>query len=102
MKSTVVSRIEMPALSEGDTARSPKLGERLDLIEHVNVKLDVVVGQAVLPVDRLFALSMGDVVPLDAPVDTPMEIRLNGKLIARGELLAVGEQFGIRITDIIS
>jgi flagellar motor switch protein FliN/FliY len=98
---TVVSRIEMPTLTDADTARSPSLGERLDLVEHVNVKLDVVVGEATLPIDRLFALSAGDVLPLDTLVDTPIEVRLNGKLIARGELLAVGEQFGIQITDIV-
>ena len=102
MKNTVVSRIEMPALNESSTSRTPSLGERMDLIEHVNVKLDVVVGQAAIPIDQLFALSVGSVLPLDTAVDAPIEVRLNGKLIARGELLAVGEQFGIQITDIAS
>ena len=102
MKNTVVSRIEMPTLSESVTARSPSLGERLDLVEHVNVKLDVVVGQVSLPIDQLFSLSEGSVLSLDTLVDSPVEVRLNGKLIARGELLAVDEHFGIQITDIVS
>jgi flagellar motor switch protein FliN/FliY len=102
MKNTVVSRIEMPTLSETVTARAPSLGERLDLVEHVNVKLDVVVGQVSLPIDQLFSLSAGSVLSLDTLVDTPLEVRLNGKLIARGELLAVDEHFGIQITDIVS
>lgn len=100
MKSTVVSRIELPALTEGESSRSASLGERLDLVEHVQVKLDVLVGQAVLPIERLFALAPGDVLPLGSSVDGPVEVHLNGKLIARGQLMAVGEQFGIRITDI--
>ena len=101
MKNTVVSRIEMPALSDV-AARTPSLGERFDLVDHVNVKLDVIVGEAAIPINQLFSLAVGSVLPLATLVDAPMEIRLNGKLIARGELLAVGEHFGVQITEIIA
>lgn len=102
MKSTVVSRIELPTLSEGERTRTAAsaLGERLDLVEHVSVKLDVLAGQATMPIDKLFALSSGDVLPLNTPADAPVDVMLNGKVIARGELVAVGEQFGIRVTEI--
>lgn len=102
MKSTVVSRIELPNLAEGERVRSAAgaLGERLDLVEHVSVKLDVVVGQATLPIDKLFALSSGDVLPLNTQADAPVDVVLNGKVIARGELVAVGEKFGIRVTEL--
>ena len=100
MKSTVVSRIELPALADGESPRGASLGERLDLVEHVNVKLEVMVGQTSLPIERLFALATGDVLPLNSQVDGPVEVHLNGKSIARGELMAVGDQFGIRITEI--
>jgi len=101
MKNTFVSRIEMPALNDSSTGRSPSLGDRLDLVEHVNVKLDVIVGQVSLPIDQLFSLSVGSVLSLNTLVDAPVEVHLNGKLIARGELLAVDEHFGIQITDIV-
>jgi len=100
MKNTVVSRIELPALNENTESRAASLGERMDLVEHVSVKLDVLVGQTTLPINRLFALSTGDILALDTLVDAPIEILLNGKLIARGELIAVGDQFGVQITDI--
>ena len=104
MKTTVVSRIELPALGDGERARTGAnaLGERLDLVEHVSVKLDIVVGQTSLPIDKLFALSSGDLLPLNTPVDAPIDVVLNGKVIARGELVAVGDKFGINVTEISS
>jgi len=101
MKNTVVSRIEMPTLNDSTNSRSATLGERLDLVEHVNVKLDVIVGQVSLPIDQLFSLAAGSVLSLDTLIDTPVEVHLNGKLVARGELLAVDEHFGVQITDIV-
>ena len=102
MKSTVVSRIELPTVTDGERARTGAnaLGQRLDLVEHVTVKLDVLAGHATLPIDKLFALSSGDVLPLNTLADAPVDVVLNGKVIARGELVAVGEKFGIRITEI--
>ena len=102
VSSKVVSAIDLPALV-GTTApdRATALGERFDLIEHVKVKLSVTLGGAELPLGRLFALAAGDVVTLDREVDAPVDIRLHGKLIARGHLVATGDRFGVRISEII-
>ena len=97
--SNVVSNIEFAELT-GGADRTPALGARLDLIGHVKVKLTVALGAAELTVARLFSLSPNDVVTLDRSVEAPVDIRLNDKVIARGTLVAVGDNFGVRVTDI--
>lgn len=97
--SNVVTNIEFAELIEGGD-RTPVLGERLDLIGHVKVKLTVALGTAELPIAKLFSLSPSDVVTLDRNVEAPVDIRLNDKVIARGTLVAVGDNFGVRVTDI--
>jgi flagellar motor switch protein FliN len=99
--SKVVNAIELPALVNGSD-RGPALGERLDLVEHVKVKVSVTLGGAEMPLGRLFALANGDVVALDRDVDAPVDVRLHGKLIARGHLVAVGDKFGVRLSEILA
>ena len=100
MTQTVVNRLEMPALSSTSTPKGAPLGERLDLVEQVKVQLSVALGEAVVTMGRLFALAAGEVVTLDRHADAPVDVRLHGKLIARGTLVAVGDKFGVRITEI--
>ena len=101
MKTTVVSKIELPALNPVDT-QCASLGERLDLIEHVEVKLDVMLGNAAITVDRLFSMKQGDVLALETLVDEPVSVHLNSKLIARGHIIAVDDKFGVQISEIAS
>jgi flagellar motor switch protein FliN len=100
MTQTVVNRLDMPALSNASPSKGPALGERLDLVEQVKVQLTVTLGEAEITMGRLFALSAGEVVALDRDADAPVDVRLHGKLIARGTLVAVGDKFGIRVTEI--
>lgn len=101
MTSKVVNAIELPALVSGSD-RGPALGERLDLVEHVKVKVSVTLGGSEMPLGKLFALANGDVVALDRDVDAPVDVRLHGKLIARGHLVAVGDKFGVRLSEILA
>jgi flagellar motor switch protein FliN/FliY len=98
--SNVVSNIELEELT-GSSDRTPALGERLDLIGHVKVKLTVALGATELSIAKLFSLSPNDVLALDRGVEAPVDIRLNEKVIARGTLVAVGDNFGVRVTDIL-
>ena len=98
--SNVASNIELVDLT-GGADRTPALGERLDLIGHVKVKLTVALGAAELSIAKLFSLSPSDVLTLDRSVEAPVDIRLNDKVIARGTLVAVGDNFGVRVTDIL-
>ena len=97
--SSVVSRVELPVLTASAEKGRP-LGERLDLVEHVQVKLLVTLGEAEINVGKLFGLAANDIVTLDRDADAPVDIRLNGRVVARGSLVAVGDKFGVRITEI--
>lgn len=70
------------------------------LIENVEVELEAFVGQARMTVAELGALVANSVVTLDAPLNQAVELRLNGDAIARGELVAVGDKFGVRLSEI--
>lgn len=101
MTSHVVNRIELPPLDEAESAdRSPAVGERLDLVGHVKVRLSVGLGTAELTIEKLFSLAANDVIALDRDIEAPVDVRLNDKVIARGMLVAVGDNFGVRITEI--
>jgi flagellar motor switch protein FliN/FliY len=71
-------------------------------VEHVKVKVSVTLGGSEMPLGKLFSLASGDVVALDRDVDAPVDVRLHGKLIARGHLVAVGDKFGIRVSEIVA
>jgi flagellar motor switch protein FliN/FliY len=103
MSSKVVSAIELPPLATiGTESKAPVLGERLDLVEHVKIKMTVTLGSAEMPLGKLFSLAAGDVVTLDRDVDALVDVRLHEKLIARGQLVAVGDKFGVRIVEILA
>lgn len=85
-----------PASELGATLFPPKI----DLIQGVKVRLAATVGEAEISVAELFALREGAVLKLDKATDDPVEIHLDGKLVALGELVVVGDQFGVRLTQI--
>lgn len=97
--SSVVSRVDLPVLNAAAEKGRP-LGERLDLVEHVQVKLTVTLGEAEINVGKLFGLASNDVIALDRDTDAPVDVCLNGKVVARGTLVAVGDKLGIRVTEV--
>jgi flagellar motor switch protein FliN len=74
------------------------LAERM--IDHVEVELEAFVGSARLTVGELGALKPDAAITLDAALNRSVELRLNGAVVARGELVAVGDNFGVRLTEI--
>ncbi|PTS90556.1 flagellar motor switch protein FliN [Sphingomonas sp. HMWF008] len=70
------------------------------LIDAVEVILDGSLGKVRMTVAELTALKEGAVVRLDAPLNGLVELRLNGATVARGELVAVGSNFAVRLTEI--
>jgi flagellar motor switch protein FliN/FliY len=83
------------------TAKSPaKINTKL--IDAVEVVLDGFLGSARMTVAELTALKADALVELDAALNTPVELRLNGVAVARGELVAVGDKFAVRLTEISS
>lgn len=72
-----------------------------DLIAAVEVVLEAVLGTTTLTVAELMKLEKGSTLALDSSLERDVELRLNGAIIARGELVAVGDHFGVRILEIL-
>ena len=70
------------------------------MIDDVEVEIEAFVGGARMTVAELGALKAQSVVTLDAPLNQAVELRLNGVVIAQGELVAVGDKFGVRLSEI--
>ena len=73
----------------------------LDLLLDVPVGLTVELGSCHLPMRDVLNLNVGSIVQLDKVADTPVELRVNNKLIARGEVVVVENRFGIKITELV-
>jgi flagellar motor switch protein FliN/FliY len=70
------------------------------IIKDVNVQLEAKLGGAALTIEALLALRAGSVVPLDLKLSDLVELRLNGSVVARGEIVAVDDNFGVRIVEV--
>lgn len=74
----------------------------LELILDIPVQLTVELGRTKLPIKNLLQLAQGSVVELDGLAGEPMDVLVNGCLIAQGEVVVVNDKFGIRLTDIVT
>jgi flagellar motor switch protein FliN/FliY len=74
----------------------------LDFILDIPLTVTVELGRARMAIRELLQLSQGSVVELSKFAGEPLEVMVNDKLVARGEVVVVNEKFGIRLTDIIS
>lgn len=83
---------------EGEAEILEKLKGYLD----IPLNVEVVVGSTVLTLGELLHLTPGSVVELEQDIETPVDIKVNGKLIAKGEIVIVEDRFGVRIIDIIT
>lgn len=71
-----------------------------DIFHDVDVRVTAVLGNGSIAVRALLDLREGDVVNLDTPLDGVVDVTVNGRTIAQGEIVAVGEKFGVRLTQI--
>ena len=87
---------------EGEgTMRAKEIGN-LDFILDIPLEVSVELGRAKMLISDLLQLGQGSVIELTKPAGEPLEIYVNEKLIARGEVVMVNDKFGIRMTDVIS
>jgi flagellar motor switch protein FliN/FliY len=85
-----------PAPAEGSANR------RLEMLLDVPLELSVEIGRTRMSIQELLSLGPGSVIELDKVAGEPLDILVNGRLVARGEAVVVNDKFGIRITDIVS
>lgn len=82
---------------------SGSVGDRsLDMILDIRVTLSMEIGRTEIPIRNLLQLNQGSVVELDHLAGEPMDVLVNGTLVAHGEVVVVNERYGIRLTDVIS
>lgn len=82
---------------------SPQSGDvKLDVILDIPVTVAMEIGRTKLSIRNLLQLNQGSVVELDRMAGEPMDVLVNGTLVAHGEVVVVNEKFGIRLTDVIS
>ncbi|MEZ5504729.1 MAG: flagellar motor switch protein FliN [Gammaproteobacteria bacterium] len=77
-------------------------GPNLDVILDIPVTLSMEVGSTQISIRNLLQLNQGSVIELDRLAGEPLDVLVNGTLIAHGEVVVVNEKFGIRLTDVIS
>jgi flagellar motor switch protein FliN/FliY len=93
--------VELPELDQGTPpAGPPVLDAHLELIRSVKVRLSASFGGATLTVGELTALKDGSVIKLDRAAGEPVDIVFEGQVIARGHLVAVDDNFGVRVSEI--
>lgn len=91
------------AMSEQQAACSASQStDDLSLIMDIPVKMTVELGRTKMTIKELLRLSQGSVVTLDGLAGEPLDVLINGYLIAQGEVVVVSDKFGIRITEIIT
>lgn len=87
---------------EGRGINANANGPELDVILDIPVRISMEVGATQIPIRNLLQLNQGSVVELDRLAGEPLDVMVNGTLIAHGEVVMVNDKFGIRLTDVVS
>lgn len=95
---STVAPAEYPDLGAGVTGAPPA---DLDLLSDVALEVTVQLGQVRLRVRDLLSLAEGSIIELDRTVGAPVDVLANGSLIARGDVVVVGDELGVRITELL-
>ena len=93
--------IKKAAFTDLVPAPGENLKNNLDLLMGVTVPLTVELGRSTMKIEDFLQLSPGSVIELDKDAADPVDLTVNGKLIARGEIVVVDDSFGIRVNEIL-
>ena len=98
-----VDAAELKELQAGSAAAErPMANVNLDMIMDVSVTVSIEVGRARMSINDLLKLSQGAIIELDRMAGEPLDVLVNGTLVARGEIVVVKEKFGIMLTEVVS
>ena len=92
----------MDSLQEEGGGSKPVDNDKLDVILDIPVSLSMEVGRTQIPIRNLLQLTQGSVIELDRLAGEPLDVMVNGTMIAHGEVVVVNEKYGIRLTDVMS
>jgi flagellar motor switch protein FliN/FliY len=88
--------------NETSTATTEQTARNFDLLLDIPLEVTVELGRTRLALRELLALGAGSVIELGKLAGEPLDVLVNGKLVARGECVMVNDKFGVRLTDIVS
>ncbi len=97
-----VKDFEFPDLTQEVGKQAKKTKRELEFILDIPLNVSAELGRSKLLINEILQLGQGSVIELDKLAGEPLEILVNGKLIARGEAVVINDKFGVRLTDIIS
>lgn len=92
--------LELPPLPPEASGGSAAPVQRLQALAGVKTELSVIAGRASASVGDILGLQAGTVLTLDTELNAPFDVVLGNQVVARGELVAVGDRFGLRITEV--
>jgi flagellar motor switch protein FliN/FliY len=98
-ESVAAAPASFPPVTNTAVAEQPK---NIDFILDIPMKVSIYVGSTKMAIRDLLQLAQGSVIELDKLAGEPMEVMVNNKLVAKGEVVVVNEKFGIRLTDVVS
>lgn len=93
---------EFATVADGETEGHGGAHPDIDVILDVPVTLSLEVGRTEMSVGKLLRLTQGAVVELDRNAGEPLDVMVNGALVAHGEIVVVNDKFGIRLVDVVS
>lgn len=95
-----VSKVELSPLTEELLSGDNLLAGNMEVLKELNVTLQVSLGETSIEVSELMNMKAGAVVKLDREANTPLDIFVNNKLVAKGMMVVVDDDFGVQITEI--
>ncbi len=90
------------SLDAGEAQPANPAGDKLEVILDVPVTLSLEVGRTRIAIRNLLQLNQGSVVELDRAAGEPLDVFVNGTMVAHGEVVVVNDKFGVRLTDVVS
>jgi len=97
-----VTEASAETLGDEDTSSNAGSDVNLEMILDVPVTLSLEIGRTKMPIRNLLQLNQGSVIELERGAGEPLDVYVNGTLIAHGEVVVINDRFGMRLTDIVS
>jgi len=101
---TIAQAVTQPASSvaRGGATANAAVPNGSDVILDIGVELSLEVGRTTMNIRRLLQLNVGTVIELDRPAGDPLNVFVNGRLVAHGEVVMVNEHYGVRFTEAVA
>ena len=96
-----VQNVQYPEFGRGPSSGDPVLGGNADLLMNVPLDVTIEIGQAKRRIKEIMGFAQGTVIELEKQAGAPVDIVVNGQLIAHGDVVVIDDNFGVRITEIL-